>query len=71
MQRGSPVLVCFVRFLRARRFRRNGVAVPAQRRHRSGETVSTFRGDGFHLACIRDGWLSRNVNSFSFCVALG
>ena len=39
----------------ARRFRRNGVAVPAQRYHRSGATVSPFRRNGVAVPAQRGG----------------
>ena len=39
--------------LQARRFRRNGVAVPAQRYHRSGATVSPFRRNGITVPAQR------------------
>ena len=38
------------RFLHPRRFRRNGIAVPAQRGHRSGATASPFRRNGIAVS---------------------
>ena len=41
------------RFCTARPFRRNGVAVPAQRHHRSGATASPFRRNGIAVPARR------------------
>ena len=41
------------RFCTARPFRRNGVAVPAQRHHRSGATPSPFRRNGIAVPAQR------------------
>ena len=46
---GRPVVSRCV----ARRFRRNGIAVPAQRHHRSGATASRFRRNGIAVPAQR------------------